>query len=771
MCIRSDKLAAGMAIKTGQAGTVIVAAQTSRANRHRNQKWRGIMDFYRTSVGLEERSAQAGERSGTKQRGAMPKRGERLRAIAAVLLTLAATMPASYGQQAGAPPTGAGSNGPDKAASDLPVAPAPVSTQPIPLRTSSRDYSKPFGSWLRNPLGVYMPTNISKASFNNSVRLTDLVKDGKIYLSLSDAIALAIENNYDIAIARYDLDIADTDILRTKSGALPLGAPSGLVTGTLGGSTSTLSTGGGPGGTTGGAGGAGSGVNGLTLTTAGAGPLPENLDPTVTGTIQLERSRSQQTSIFSPAASTDTDAYNFTYNQGFVPGTALAISFNNSRTNTSNPLASYTPQLNSSFKATVTQQLLQGAGIWVNKRFIYQALNDRRITDSSFRQQILYTVNQVETIYWGLVQAYEDVQARERALDQSNQLLSDNQKQLQIGTMAPLDVVNAQSSVATDQQGLISAQSALNYQQQVIKQAIARNLNDPALSAAPVIPTDRVTLEAIPEESQPVEALVQEAFQQRPELEQAVLTLRNDEITLKGARNALLPTLDIYGFYGAGIIGGPVNPNCSFEGFSCVVTGNSAPANYGGVIGDLANSTAPDKGAGFNLAIPIRNREAQSQQARSLMEYRQAELRLEQLYTEIRMQVSNAMYALANDRAQVRAAVAARDYAQQSLDAENKKLHLGASTTANVLLQERSLATMEDNLIAAHAAYAKDRSGLYQTLASTLQHYDIDLTQAASGTVTTVPVVPGVEAAPPGNEPTMTPPTTPQQPTAPPPAQ
>ena len=209
------------------------------------------------------------------------------------------------------------------------------------------------------------------------------------------------------------------------------------------------------------------------------------------------------------------------------------------------------------FKATVTQHLLQGAGIWVNKRFIYQALNDRRITDSSFRQQILYTVNQVETIYWGLVQAYEDVQAKERALDQSNQLLSDNQKQLQIGTMAPLDVVNAQSSVATDQQGLISAQSALNYQQQIIKQAIARNLNDPALSAAPVIPTDRVTLEAIPEESQPVEALVQEAFQQRPELEQAVLTLRNDEITLKGARNALLPTLDIYGFYGAEHYGWP----------------------------------------------------------------------------------------------------------------------------------------------------------------------------------------------------------------------
>ena len=174
----------------------------------------------------------------------------------------------------------------------------------------------------------------------------------------------------------------------------------------------------------------------------------------------------------------------------------------------------------------MTQHLLQGAGIWVNKRFMYQALNDRRITDSSFRQQILYTVNQVENIYWGLVSAYEDVQAKERALDQSTKLDEDTRKQLQIGTMAPLDVVNADSTVATDKQALISSQSNLNYQQQIIKQAIARNLNDPALEAAAVIPTDRVSLEELPEEKQPVEALVQEAFQQRPELEQAVLTLQ-----------------------------------------------------------------------------------------------------------------------------------------------------------------------------------------------------------------------------------------------------
>ena len=131
--------------------------------------------------------------------------------------------------------------------------------------------------------------------------LTDLVKDGKIYLSLSDAIALAIENNYDIAIARYNLDIADTDLLRARAGSLLRGVNTGVVAGTQGGSSSALTSGGGPGGTTGGSGGAASGSSGLVLSTSGAGPLPENLDPNLSGNVQFDRNKTQQTSLFSPA--------------------------------------------------------------------------------------------------------------------------------------------------------------------------------------------------------------------------------------------------------------------------------------------------------------------------------------------------------------------------------------------------------------------------------------------------------------------------------------
>jgi len=696
------------------------------------------MHLYRASVFDRQGISSTGSRSW-------------LCAVAAVMLAVASCVPSGFAQQ-----TAPGTKAPEKAASELPSAPVPVFTEPFSLRPTARDFSKSFGTLRGDPINRYKATSIGKASFANSVRLTDLVKDGKIYLSLSDAIALTIENNYDIAIARYDLDIADTDILRASTGNSLLGVSTGILANTLTGASSASTSGGGPGGTTVGSGGAGSGTSGLTMTTAGAGPDPESLDPSVTAAIQFDRDHAPSTSFYTGGTST-TNTYDFTFNQGFVTGTNLAVAFNNTYATTTNSVTLYSPELSSNYKATVTQHLLQGAGIWVNKRFMYQARNNRRITDSSFRQQILYTVNQVETIYWGLVQAYEDVQAKERALEQSSKLLDDNRKQLEIGTMAPLDVINAESTVATDKQSLISSQNALNYQQQIIKQAVARNLNEPALSAAPVIPTDRVSLEPISEEQQPVEALVQEAFERRPELEQAVLTLRNNEITLKGARNALLPTFDIYGYLSGQGIAGSLNKDIdtSYCGSGGCPTGSSG---YGTAFDHAFNNSAPDKGIGFNITIPLRNRYAQSVQARSLMEYRQAELRLGQLYTQIRMQVVNAKFALTNDRTQVEAALAARDYNQQSLDDEIKKLRLGASTTANVLLQQRNLATAEASLITAHATYAKDRAGLYQTLASTLQHYGINLNEAATGDVKTAPVVPGVEPAKPGKEPTMTPP-------------
>jgi outer membrane protein TolC len=676
------------------------------------------------------------------------------------------------------------------------AAPAPV-TAPSPtnapgsmfdLHPTSRDFRVPRGYW-KNPFAPYSPTTIEPAVTSNSSRLEDLAKGGKIYLSLSDAIVLALENNYDIAIQRYNLDIADTDILRAKSGAATLlGAPSGLVENTIGGANSLLqASGGGPGGSSAGTGGVGAGTAGQSLTTSGLGPLPEVLDPTLSGTIQLQRQTYPTTSSFSGSfVDTNTNEYNFTYTQGWISGTQLQVQFNNNRVATNQPFTTYSPALNSNFLATVTQHLAYGFGPGINKRFIIQAQNDRKISDAGFRLQILYSVNQVENIYVGLVSAYEDVQSKERALEQSKQLASDNRKQLQIGTLAPLDVVQSDSNVASDQQALVASQSALEYQQLVMKQAIARNLNDPLLASAPVIPTDRISILETPEERTPVDELVKQANANRPDVQQVLLGLKNDEITQRALRNGLLPQVDLYAYYGGYAVGGKAGPNCvffnsEFQQVPCTPE-NTPTIDYNHTFQNLFNNSGPNKGVGVNINVPIRNRQAQSAQARSMLEYRQAQLQLQQIYLKIRMQVINGQFALTNDRAQVEAAQAAAEYNRQSLDSEQKKYRLGASTTANVLLQQRNLSNAENNLITARATYAKDRAALTEILGTTLDRYGISIEEAVTGNVKQIPVIPGLEPAKANPEPQVPgqqeqtapqpsptqPPPQPEQPPAPP---
>jgi outer membrane protein TolC len=644
------------------------------------------------------------------------------------------------------------------AVGNLPAAPAASNqapevklTEPLYLRDTGRDYTR-LKPMFPNPIGPYTRTGVELPRLGNTPRLDSLVRDGKIYLSLSDAVVLALENNFDIAIARINLDIADTDILRTKAGAGVRGVSTGLVENTFGGSGTTVTGGGGPGGTSGGVGGSGAGTNGLVLSTSGGGPAPETLDPTLTGNLQYETLDQQQSNLLfsggKSVLSTNTSMYNFGYQQGFLTGTQLGVTFNNTRTTTNNPFSDYSPQISTSFRATATQHLLQGFGWGINGRFIVQAKNDRRITDSAFRQQLLYTVNQVENIYWGLVSAYEDEQAKERALSQTTQLTADNRRQLEIGTLAPLDVVNSDSAVATDKQALVASQSNLTYQQLIMKQAIARDLTDPVLMVAPVIPTDRVGLDRLPEEDMPVDDLVQQAYVNNPQIEQAVLSMKNNELTMKAEKNGLLPTVDAYAFYGANTLSGSPSPylDCAaLAGFGAT-TCSYPTVGYGTAVGNLFNSTAPDKGVGVNITIPLRNRVAQADQARSQMEYRQAQMRLQQLYTQVRIQVINGQYALTNDRAQVTAAQAGRDYAAQSLEAEQKKLKLGASTSALVLQQQRNMATAENALISATAAYAKDRAGLLQLLSKTLDRYGISITEAATGVMTATPVIPGLTA-------------------------
>jgi outer membrane protein TolC len=640
------------------------------------------------------------------------------------------------------------------AAQDVPPAPAPQA----PATTAQPARGETFGDYnfnkgrglLPNPLMQFKPHHVPAPNLSNSPRIDSILRDGRIYLSMSDAIALALENNLDLAIARYNLPIADTDILRAKAGSSLRGVATGLVQGTPGGNTgSTTSQGAGAGGTTAAAGGAGTGASGIVLSTAGAGPAVPQFDPALTGTLSLEHAISPQANPFAGAAALqqNTGSGNFAYTQGFASGANLSVGFNNSRTTTNSLFSSLSPQLTSNFRATVQQHLLQGLGWNLNNRFIRIAHNNREITDVSFRNQVIETVSQIENIYWDLVSAYESVKAKERAVGLAQKTLSDNQKQVQIGTLAPLEVIRAQSQVASNQQQLIVAQTNLQLQQLQMKNALSRSLNDPLLASAPVIPTDTISVPT-EEPVQPVQDLVNDALSHRPDLAQSRIDLTNREINRKAAGNGVLPSLDLVAFYGANALGGAQNPlatcvNGVTNAF-CTPPGTVPSHSYGGTFGDLFDSSSPDKGIGLQLNIPIRNRSAQADQVRSELELRQAQMRLQQLENQVVIFVRNAQFALQQNRAQVEAADKALELAQQSLDAEQKKYALGASTNFNVLQTETDLTTAESNRVAARTAYEKSRVELDRVTGYTLIRNGILLEDAFSGRVTRQPVVPYV---------------------------
>ena len=331
----------------------------------------------------------------------------------------------------------------------LPAAPQPAASQEP--RYAARDYSQ-SRSQFPNVLAPYQPEMIPAPNLSNAPRIDQLMHDGRIMLSINDAIALALENNLDLVLARYNLNIADTDILRAKGGANVLGVNTGIVQNTPGGGTGGLSgtVGSGTGGTSVAAGGIGTGTNGLVSSTLGIGAPITSFDPALTGTLQMDRNHAESTSVFSPVpiANTNTGTANFSYVQGFQSGTDLSIGFNNTHVTTNNPTSTYTPSLSSGFQFRLTQELLQGFGFLPNTRFIRIAKNNREITDVAFRLQVITTVDQIENLYWNLVYAYENVRVQQEALAFAQQTLADNKKQVQFGTLPPIQVVRANQITA-----------------------------------------------------------------------------------------------------------------------------------------------------------------------------------------------------------------------------------------------------------------------------------------------------------------------------------
>jgi outer membrane protein len=634
-----------------------------------------------------------------------------------------------------------------------PAAPQPAQPQAIHLM----DYSKPR-PWFPHILDPYHSQDLPQPNLANSPRIDSLMHDGKIYLSIDDAVALTLENNLDIDIARYNLNIADTDYLRAKSGANILGINAGIVQNTPGGGVGGLggTVGSGAGGTTVAASGVGTGTNGLVSSTLGIGSTITSFDPVITGTLQLDKNNTESTSVLSPVPVLAQNTYtgNVAYTQGFQWGTALSVGFNNTHVTSNSPTSLLTPDLTSNFQFKITQNLLQGFGPGPNLRFIHIAKNNREISDVAFRLQIITTVDQIENMYWDLVYAYENVRVQQEALTYGQKALDDSKRQAQVGTAPPIQVVSSQSTVSTDQQNLIVAQNNLQLQELLMKNALSRSNEDPVLAEADVIPTSTMQ---IPQQEAvtPIQDLIRQALDHRAELVESRIDLNSRDLSNKAVRNAMLPTLDAFAYYGGSGVGGNVNPaipNCASTTSTFCFNPATAPppfqtstsVGYGSTLNQLVNSTAPDKGVGLTLNIPLRNREAQANQVRAELEYRQAQVRLHQLENQVRIEVRNAQFDVRQNRVSVKAAQDAVDFARQTLDADQQKLKVGLTTTTAILQDASVLTTSESNLVSAKAAYEKSRIELDRATGLLLDHANIDVADATRGQVTHLPSVPDV---------------------------
>jgi outer membrane protein TolC len=607
---------------------------------------------------------------------------------------------------------------------------------------ASSTVSVPFDLFLKtshNPLDAYRGKTVPPPSMANSVRLNSMIRDGKIYLSLRNAIDLALEDNLDMVIARYNLPIAQMDILRTQAGGQVRGVNTGVVSGTPGGAGGGLGggSGAGSGGTTSGAGGAGAGAGGLVQNTIGAGTNVSNYDPFLsvqTYVDHVTQLLNNQIVYGVPELHQNTIVADFQYSQAFPTGGSIQATWNNSRQATNSPNNAYNPQFYSFGQLYAQQPLLAGFGLGPNLRYLRIARTNKKVSDIAFRAQVIATVTQICNLYWDLVAAYDTAQVNERSVTFATQTLEKSRKQFQLQAIPEMDVLKAQGDLATRQQDLTVARTNLELQELYMKNAITRSLDDPILEDMPVVPVDHIGGQTeAPTET--VQDMIVEALKNRPEVQESVLQLQNSELSRKSERNALLPSLSIYGFLSGTGYSGPLTPGSP--------AGTNTPSKgYGGALQDAFNYSSPEYQVGFQLGIPIRNRIAKADQYRTELEYRQSQVYLEERKKSVRIEVRNARYALEQGTSRVDAAREARDLAQKTLDIMQKEQQLGAGSNQQTLSAEHDLAVAENALVTAETAYAKAQVQMLYTTGGMLEAYGISIESARTGNVNPTPAKP-----------------------------
>jgi len=598
--------------------------------------------------------------------------------------------------------------------------------------------------------GWYRSPTVSPVSFQNSSRIESLMRAGQLYLSLPDAIALTLENNLDLELQRFLPRIAGTDVLRASGGGLlrglsllinetapGIGGPSGpLLTSLTAGSTpsslvntnfSDLAL-------------ISQQQNNLSVTGVipfSTGPTIPQYDPSISGLLSWAHQSTPEYSTVLTGGSnwlvTNNTNGSVSLTQGFSPGTQVGLNFDNTRFTNNTTRYTYNPTISSDLGVTITQPLLRGFGIDLNRRFIRIAKNSQKIADMVFRQQVIDTIAGISRLYTDLVSLNEDVKVKRESLRLSQRLYDDNKDKVDQGTLAPIEVIRAEAQLAASRQALISAEGLVRQQELIVLTAITRRgLTNPAIREAHITPTDFV---AVPdkEPGEPAQNLVADALKNRPDLAQAGIQVENSQISLKGSLNAVRPQVDLVGTMQNSGLAGELNP------LAGVTAGGPNAGGYGGALGQVFRRNYPTYSVGVQMTLPLRNRVAQADAVRDELQLRQAQIRRQQLEDQARLEVADAQVSTQQARAAYEAAVQSRILQEKSVAVEQQKFDVGVSTNFLVIQYQSYLAQARSTEVAAKGAYSKARIALERATGRILETNHVSIDEAYQGRVSRPP--------------------------------
>ena len=589
-----------------------------------------------------------------------------------------------------------------------------------------------------------IPRMTPSVNFDNSPRFHDLLRSGNLYLGLQDALSLAIENNLDIELQRFAIPVAATELRRTQGGGVVRGlnyivaeTPTGV-----GGPLSPVVTN--P--ATAGRATAGTSVASNALELGVLGEPQDNLsmqgtigqsngtaipifDPALVGQLNWTHLTTPQTNYQSYGTNAlvqNSTTANAGIQQGFSSGAQAGLNFNNNHQSVNSLTSGFNPYTGSSLGLTVTQPLLRGFGRSLNQRFIRIAGNEQRITSMLFRQQLILTVYGVIRLYTDFVALSEDERVKQETLTLAEKLLADTRAQVEEGTLAQVEMTRANAQVFSARQDLINATGLREEQEAILKNVLTRTGNqDPEVRSAHIIATDTL---AMPDkdEIRPLQDLITDALANRPDLGQARVQIDNNRIGLQGSKNATLPEVDLVGVMQNNGLAGPANPYVSnpYPGYI---------GGYGSTLDQVFSRNYPTYGVGVQVTLPIHNRIAEADLARDELQVKQSEIRLRQLQNQARLEVEDALIAMRRARASYEAAVQARQLQQESLEAEQAKFEVGASTSFFVIQYESLLAQAKSTEVAAKSSYVKARAALQRAVGSILDDNHISIDAAVRG--------------------------------------